>query len=112
MDANKVDMFFVANKKMLPVDKLGFIRDKISNLDDSKSIVINSVEFKDPTTILIVSLFLGHLGIDRFMIGDKGMGFLKLFTFGCCGILTFIDWFIISKRTRERNFRELQPLIF
>ena len=29
---------------------------------------------KDPNTVLLVSIFLGVLGIDRFMIGDTGMG--------------------------------------
>ena len=27
------------------------------------------------------------------MIGDTGMGILKLLTCGCCGVLTIIDWF-------------------
>lgn len=43
---------------------------------------------KDPNTVLLVSIFLGVLGIDRFMIGDTGMGILKLLTCGCCGVLT------------------------
>lgn len=55
---------------------------------------------KDPNTVLLVSIFLGVLGIDRFMIGDTGMGILKLLTCGCCGVLTIIDWFTISKKTK------------
>ena len=66
---------------------------------------------KDPNTVLLVSIFLGVLGIDRFMIGDTGMGILKLLTCGCCGVLTIIDWFTISKRTKERNFNQLMSLV-
>ena len=66
---------------------------------------------KDPTTLLLVSIFLGNLGIDRFMIGDTGMGILKLLTCGCCGILTIIDWFTISGKTKELNFNKVMGLL-
>ena len=46
---------------------------------------------KDKTTALILSIFVGGLGIDRFYLGYIGMGVLKLLTFGCFGILTIID---------------------
>ena len=54
---------------------------------------------KDPNTVLLVSIFLGVLGIDRFMIC------------GCCGVLTIIDWFTISKKTRELNFNKVMTLL-
>ena len=62
--------------------------------------------------MLLVSIFLGVLGIDRFMIGDTGMGILKLLTCGCCGVLTIIDWFTISKKTRELNFNKVMTLLY
>ena len=70
-------------------------------MDDDKFSLISTVQMKDPNTVLLVSIFLGVLGIDRFMIGDTGMGILKLLTCGCCGVLTIIDWFTISKKTPE-----------
>lgn len=51
------------------------------------------------------------LGIDRFMIGDTGMGILKLLICGVCGILTVVDWFTISKKTKELNFNNVMALI-
>ncbi|WP_082715500.1 TM2 domain-containing protein [Atopobium deltae] len=39
---------------------------------------MQATEFKDPTTILLVSIFLGSLGVARFMLGDTGMGVLKI----------------------------------
>ena len=59
----------------------------------------------------MVSIFLGTLGIDRFMLGDTGMGILKLLTGGCCGILTIIDWFTVSKKTKELNFNNLMTVL-
>lgn len=58
---------------------------------------------KDPGTLLILSILFGTLGVDRFMLGDMGMGILKLLTFGGCGILALIDWFTTKSRTHEFN---------
>ena len=60
--------------------------------------------------ILLISIFLGSLGIDRFMLGDTGMGILKLLTAGLCGVLTIIDWFTISNKAKECNFAKFMEL--
>ena len=80
---------------------------KLLAADEAKFNLASSVELKDPTTLLLVSIFLGSLGIDRFMLGDIGMGILKLLTLGLCGILTIIDWFTVQKRARELNYSKL-----
>ena len=79
--------------------------------DEEKMSMISTIELKDPTTILLVSIFLGSLGIDRFMLGDTGMGVLKLLTCGCCGVLTIIDWFSVSKKAKEMNFDNLIAIL-
>ena len=88
-----------------------YLKDKLRTLDDEKFSLISTMEFKDPTTLLLISIFVGGLGIDRFMLGDTGMGVLKLLTGGCCGVLTIIDWFTISKKAKETNFNNLMTLI-
>lgn len=40
---------------------------------------------------IILSLFLGGLGIDRFYLGYIGTGILKLITFGGLGVWALID---------------------
>lgn len=111
MDQQKIDLFIMTNKKYLPAEKLVYLKDKLLNLSDDKVTLISTIEFKDPTTILLVSIFFGFLGIDRFMIGDTGIGILKLLTIGVCGILTIVDWFTISKKVRELNFNNVMLLI-
>lgn len=111
MDQQKIDMFIMTNQAYFPAEKMVFLKEKLRTLDEEKFSLVCAIEFKNPTTILLVSLFLGVLGIDRFMIGDTGMGILKLLTGGCCGILTIIDWFSISNKTKEMNFNKLMTLI-
>jgi len=111
MDMQKVDMFVMTNQKYLPAEKVPMLRERLLAADDNKMAMISAVEMKDPTTILLVSIFLGSLGIDRFMLGDTGMGILKLLTGGCCGILTIIDWFSVQKKAKDANFHKLMAVL-
>lgn len=111
LDQQKIDIFIMTNQKYFPAEKIVYLKDKLRTMDEEKFSLLSTVELKDPTTILLVSLFLGVLGIDRFMLGETGMGILKLLTAGCCGILTIIDWFSISKKTKDLNFNNLMSLL-
>ena len=111
MDANKIDMFFVANGKKLPGEKAAIIREKMVSIDDSRYATISSVELKDPTTMLLISIFIGGLGVDRFMLGNTGMGILKLLTGGLCGILWLIDVILITGKTKENNYNALMQIL-
>jgi TM2 domain-containing membrane protein YozV len=66
---------------------------------------------KDRNTILVLSVFLGSWGIDRFMIGDMGMGILKLLTLGLCGILWLIDLFLIRGKVDEYNRKKANEIL-
>ena len=111
VDKQKVDMFIMSNQKYFPSDKIVFLREKLYKMDEGAFAMVGAVELKDPTTMLIISHFLGSLGVDRFMIKETGAGVLKLLTGGCCGILTLIDWFSIQKKTKELNFKNLMLLL-
>lgn len=49
-------------------------------------------------TALLLSFFLGSLGVDRFYLGHTGVGIGKLLTFGGCGIWALIDFILIAMK--------------
>ncbi len=111
VDRQKADMFLMTNQKYFPAEKIVFLREKLYTTEESKFLIASAVELKDPTTMLLISLFLGSWGVDRFMMKDTGMGVLKLLTLGCCGVLTIIDWCSIQKKVKEQNFNTIMTLL-
>ena len=111
IDKQKVDMYIMSNQKYFPAEKIMFLKQKLYSIDEDKFSMLSAIELKDPTTILIISLFLGSLGIDRFMLKDTAMGVVKLLTGGCCGILTIIDWFSVQNKAKEMNFNNVMMML-
>ncbi|GAB3331794.1 hypothetical protein GCM10027429_10500 [Marivirga atlantica] len=111
MEASKVDMFIMNNGKYFESYQLPQIREKLMNMPDDKWSSLQFLQFKDPTMILIISIVIGSLGIDRFMIGDTTLGIIKLITCGGLGIWTIVDWFLIMGATKEKNTENLARVL-
>lgn len=108
MDQQKVDMFIMNNREKLPELQIPILREKLLALDDNKWMVVSTIQFKDPMISLVISLFLGVYGIDRFYLGQAGLGIGKLLTCGGLGIWAIIDWFQIMGATKNLNYEKLQ----
>ncbi len=63
---------------------------------------------KEYIIALLFSIFLGYLGIDRFYMGQVGLGIGKLLTGGGCGVWWLIDIILIA--TRSSNDSAGRPL--
>ncbi|HMM00463.1 MAG TPA: TM2 domain-containing protein [Bacilli bacterium] len=111
MEKEKIDLFIMQNAKKLPPEQLPFIREKLALYQGDETLLVYGIDLMDPMMLLLVSIFVGGLGIDRFMIGDIGMGVLKLLTGGLFGILWIYDIVTISEKVREKNFLKLMTFL-
>jgi TM2 domain-containing membrane protein YozV len=52
---------------------------------------------------LVMSIFFGSIGVDRFIMGKIGTGILKLITFGGFGIWWLVDVVLIATKHQYEN---------
>ena len=63
---------------------------------------------KSKMVALLLSIFLGGLGIDRFYLGYIGLGILKLLTGGGFGIWSLVDLILIATgKMKTKDGQEL-----
>ena len=77
-------------------------------------VMIYSSRRKDPQTIMLTACigFIGVAGIQRFILGQVGMGILYLLTGGICLIGTIVDIASHKKLTLQANQKIAQDVAF
>ena len=113
MSSQKVASLVEQFQKDIPENKVLVLRRMLENSSDDCFDSVSAIKLKSPTVTLLLSIFLGWLGVDRFYIGDIGIGVCKLL-FGWLTVLIwpFIDIFCSYKKAKERNFNKLTATIF
>ncbi|HJX71252.1 MAG TPA: TM2 domain-containing protein [Bacteroidales bacterium] len=110
MESKNVEMFLLTSAKYFPSESISVVKEKLEKLSEDKAVLLHSLQFKDPTMMLIISILIGTLGVDRFILGQTGLGVAKLLTCGGLGVWTIIDWFLIMGETRNVNLQKLSQL--
>ena len=65
---------------------------------------------KSATTALVLSVFLGLFGVDRFYLGQIVLGCLKLLSLGGYFMWALLDMFLITGATRRANVRRAEGI--
>jgi TM2 domain-containing membrane protein YozV len=109
MDAQKYLMMLPG----LQPDELIIIQELSKDMTESQKqqfFMMYQNKRKDPQTLLLLTAigFLGIAGIQRFIIGETGMGILYLITLGFCGIGTIID--MVNNKSMAYTFNRKMAL--
>lgn len=107
MEQSKVDLFIATNASKFKGEVLPIIKQNLEKMSDDKYLMMQSVGLKDPTTILLIAIFLGW---ERLFLEDIGLGILKILTCQGLGIWWLIDIFTASDRAKDFNFRKFMSL--
>lgn len=119
MEQKQADQLIMLNSSKFSPEYIETIREQLLNMDYTQAAMLFS-DLKDPTTMMIISVVGGGLGIDRFMIGDTGLGIGKLITFivtwfFTCGMLCWVWWlvdlFLIMGATRKKNSEKVLQML-
>ena len=101
-----INQFMMQNGKNFTTADIMIVKQQLESLTPDQIQLLATGDYLDPTVNVIVSVLVGSLGIDRFLIGQTGWGILKLLTGGALGVWTIVDWFQISGLTKEANMEK------
>ena len=110
MDRNRVDTYILNNREFFAYEDIPLIRMHLEGVDESKWLLLSTIRLKDPQVALMLSIFGGPIGFDRFYIGDYVLGVLKTITCGGLLIWAIIDLFLIRTSTHNYNMRQLMQI--
>ncbi|EOH9141665.1 TM2 domain-containing protein, partial [Campylobacter coli] len=111
----------------IPSNSLPLVQDKLKNASEDKINSLAILPFKSHIIGLILGLFLGAFGIDRFYKGDIGLGIAKLITW-LAGVVTIwiyigglilfvlwiwciVDWFLVWKGIKKDNLNKILAVL-
>lgn len=108
MEINQVNQLMAIYADRFPMESVETVKNKLLNMDYNTA-TMRMAQLKNPTTAFILSIIF-TIGIDRFYIGDVGMGVGKLLTCGGLWIWWFIDIFQIKDATKRKNMQMIMMM--
>ncbi len=97
-------------------DEMVYIQNLIKDMTDDHARTFSHAyraRRKDPQVVMITTLigFVAIAGIQRFILGQIGMGILYVFTIGFCFIGTIIDLVNYNKLAFEYNAKAANEVL-
>lgn len=89
-----VERYLFLNSTFFPQEKVSQIKDKLLS-NESVFNRARLMTLKDPNTLLLISVFVGQLGVDRFLINKKATGTIKLIFWLIAYVCMFVSFFVI-----------------
>ena len=105
------DRFLVLNQNDLPDDKIPMLRSNMLHCSLRKLMAIQGLNCRHVGSMQFISIILGWSGIDRMLLGELGIGLLKLCTFGVFGLLMIYDWIAMPYKTRYYNYIKVMSVL-
>lgn len=101
----------------LEPDELSYLQALVGDMSDDEVRHFASIyrsRRREPMLILVTTVigFFGVAGIQRFLIGQIGLGLLYFFTAGLCFVGTIIDLINYRRLAYEYNVQEAQKVIY
>ncbi len=106
---DRIRAFIAMNKDKFPDDKILEIEAMMNRVPEDKFFYFSVLDLKEPNTMMLIAIFGGSIGIDRFLLGDTTNGVLKLILTNLClvgFIWVIIDIFNINQRTKDYNYKK------
>ncbi len=95
MSPEKLNACMISFSSQIPAAKTMYFYKYMENADDAEFYKLYSVPLKSTMMSVLFSIFFGSLGVDRFYLGDNGLGLGKLIG-SIVAYLTFIFWIVIA----------------
>lgn len=111
MDKTRVEAYILNNSHYFAIEDIPVIKMRLESSDDSKWPFLSSIRLRDPQISLMLSIFGGPIGFDRFYLNDYLLGILKTITCGGLLIWAFIDLFIIRDRAYKYNKSRVMEIL-
>lgn len=88
------------------------IKEKMQGLNSDKLQQLKQPGlFLNPKTMVWAAFPFGILGVDRFILGEVGLGLVKLFTAGQFLVGFLVDSFSIVNRTKTYNYNRFLEIV-
>ncbi|AKJ52869.1 TM2 domain-containing protein [Campylobacter lari] len=124
MDANSV---FLSLKDKTPSNKWSELQQKLSNASEEALSQIALTPLKSNIVALVIGIFFGWCGADRFYIGDKKIAFAKIALFVFIVVVVtvtqidtlrliitlyvLVDLYFVWKETKKRNLSKIYSIL-